>query len=606
MTKSARRMVTATAIGAMLALAGPLVPSSAAAMVDGNDDASPLRVADVTIDTDALSEVYADRDHAPFWVDSDGPTMQAEAAVAMLRQAHHHGLLPSAYNAQALADLLDEGVAGANDDAMHFDSGEHGVSESALLGFEVLLSQSVVAFAEDVKTGRVEPTSIDSEFDYSRRSIDPAQVLDRIASSDDPEARLHDLAPPHERYADLMGLLARYRDKMEEGGWPTVDRTDGVVRQGERDDRIPIIRDRLRATGDYHGDPATVSDGSGGQGPEQTGDARLVRASLDGDDGTASRPADADVYDAELVAAVERFQERHGLTTDGVLGPKTFGALSVDVETRVEQIVAGMERWRWVPRDLSQGYGRHITVNTAGFQMDVVDQGELVERMDVIVGRPSRQTPLFSSKLTWLEFNPTWTIPNSIAVNDKLPRLRENPFYLWQEGIRLYDGWHSDAEELGPEDVDWNDPATDIRNYRLVQQPGPGNALGRVKFMMANSFSIYLHDTPARHLFDTNRRAHSSGCIRVKDPEWLTDFLLEDQAGWSQARKNSLLGDQEWQTQRMTLEHHVPVHLMYETAWTDDSGTIQFRDDLYEIDRKVAESLVPDREGDARFAQKLP
>jgi murein L,D-transpeptidase YcbB/YkuD len=255
---------------------------------------------------------------------------------------------------------------------------------------------------------------------------------------------------------------------------------------------------------------------------------------------------------------------------------------------RMNQIVASMERLRWLPDDLGPDY---LMVNIAAFTMDVVADGQLVRTMDVVVGQPKNQTPLFNSALTYLEFNPTWTIPPSIAAKEYLPKLRNNPGYLASRNYRLFSGWGGGSREMSASYVDWYGVGSGtMRSMRIRQDPGPGNALGKVKFMMANNWSVYLHDTPSKSYFQRDNRALSHGCVRLQDPIWLADYLLDGSPDWSPARRERVMGS--WTpTTRINLPAPMPLYLVYQTAWIDRSGEVAFRDDIYGIDAKVIAAL---------------
>lgn len=612
----------------------------------GVDD---LTVRGRNLDVDMIRAVYEANDNQPLW--SEDASLHRQV-YRTLQEAHAHGLIPSTYFIEELAAALSTIDDGRTASAAIDIRVPEPLASVAHLDLELLMTAGVAAYIRDIHIGRVAPRSIDEEFDYDRRTIDVGEALLSVAHADDPRAVLESYAPASDAYADLVGILAEFRSLARDGGWPKID-GGGVIRPGERDSRIPLLRDRLAISGDYtpsrmQAEPDADALSFGGRFAEpaadQTSSARDGAASRLRQQASASptptpsttieaesfasngddewRPLDPAIamaavyrdiqqlgtddpsyYDDRLAAAIERFQRRHGLTVDGVIGPKTLNALNVPIEDRIEQVVAGMERWRWLPRDLSQGYGRHIMVNLAGFTMDIVEDGDVVRQMDTVVGQPSRQTPLFSSRMTWLEFNPTWTIPVSIAVRDMLPNVQRDPDYFRRMGITVYSGWQNDSPALNDEFLDWHRIGTGIRQFRLVQSPGPQNSLGKVKFMMANNFSVYLHDTPARHLFDRTQRAYSSGCIRVEDPMWLADYVMGDQAGWSGLRARM---QSDWETRRVNLENHVPVHLAYHTVWRGDDNSIQVREDIYEIDRAIGESLIGQgAEGD-RYALIVP
>jgi murein L,D-transpeptidase YcbB/YkuD len=251
----------------------------------------------------------------------------------------------------------------------------------------------------------------------------------------------------------------------------------------------------------------------------------------------------------------------------------------------VQQILVNMERWRWMPEDLGE---RHVLVNMAGFELDFVENGNPVLNMRVVVGRPYRQTPAFTGRISYLQFHPYWTVPRIIAVEDLLPKFSENPDQLVKDGYRLFDGPDDDSE-IDPASVDWFSLGRHNFPYRLRQDPGPKNALGRVKFMFPNRFAIYMHDTPSRSLFERSVRSFSSGCIRVEKPIELAVRLLENKKGWDLDRINAAIDSGE--TMTVGLPAPIPVHLTYLTAWTAEDGEIHFRGDLYGRDRRLARAL---------------
>ncbi|HET8726402.1 MAG TPA: L,D-transpeptidase family protein [Alphaproteobacteria bacterium] len=516
--------------------------SALAARLAGSE---PVVVGDRVLDGAALRALYGARGYAPLWIGEAGILPTGEALQAGLSGlAAAEGLEPVDYYPEEIGARL------------------RSADEEARVGLELLLSAAAMRYGADVQAGRFNPRVLGDEIDYDRKPVDRPAIALATAHAPDPIGHLRSLAPTHARYADLRTALARYRALAAAGGWPQVPGGD-TLRPGDISDRLIALRDRLAVTGDYRGEPAAMP------GP---------------------------FYEGELVEAVRRFQARHGLGVDGVVGRRTLAAFNVPVEERVDQILASMERWRWLPADLGR---RYIMVNLPDYRLILVEDGDLVRDMSVIVGQDDRRTPLFSSALTWLEFNPTWTMPRSIAVKDYLPKLLNDPSYLANHGIRLFSGWHEGAMEMDARFVDWAQIGTGIRHYMLRQEPGPGNALGKVKFMMANNFSVYLHDTPSRGLFSRSHRALSSGCVRVEDPVWLADHLLADSARWQGSRDRVLSG---WDTTRIDLPRPMPLHLTYTTALVDPGGEVGFREDIYGLDAAVVAAIAEARPRSVRVA----
>jgi murein L,D-transpeptidase YcbB/YkuD len=274
-----------------------------------------------------------------------------------------------------------------------------------------------------------------------------------------------------------------------------------------------------------------------------------------------------------------------------------------------------MERWRWMPDDLGQ---RYVLVNLAGQEVELVDSGSVRLSMRAVVGKPFRKTPVFSDEITYLEFNPDWTLPPTILREDILPELRQDPGYLAQNEMTLYAGWSAAAERLDPTTVDWAQVTPERFPYKIVQAPGPKNPLGRVKFMFPNAHHIYLHDSPAKNLFARASRAFSSGCIRVAKPFQLAEALLGGTRVTDKLRKplglppatpaegdgEAPVWDPAWdralidrlldhgKTTPVRLAEPVPVHLTYSSAWIGEGGTMHFRPDIYGRDRALAQALA--------------
>jgi murein L,D-transpeptidase YcbB/YkuD len=331
--------------------------------------------------------------------------------------------------------------------------------------------------------------------------------------------------PPHEGYRRLLEALDRYQQVEARGGWVPVP--DGAaLRPGDQGERVEALRLRL----------------------SQQADA----------DAAAAVPANpADLFDGPLSDAVLAFQERHGLEPDGVAGPATLRALAEPASAHVHRIELNLERWRELPEDLAGGGDRYILVNIAGFQLDAVEDGRTALEMKVIVGKPYTRTPIFTGLMTRVVLNPSWYVPSSITVKEIAPRLRRDPGYLQRESFEVL-------------------PTRDGR-LALRQRPGPNNALGRIKFLFPNRYNVYLHDTPARSLFSRTVRTFSHGCIRIEKPQELAEWVLGPE--WTpEDIQEALAAGRE---RAVEVARPIPVHIVYWTAWVDDEGVLQMRNDVY-------------------------
>ncbi len=501
------------------------------ARVDGGDIAASRIVA----------EVFIQRGFRAAWTSS----ANREALLQAIDASERYGLEPEDFHHSAIRSALRRQEDGDRYGALQAD-------------LEILLTDALVRLAYQHYFGKVDPTSLDDDWNFERQLVsgDPAAVITSVLDEERVAGFIDELAlsfPTHDR---LIAALERYRAIAARGGWRAVP-AGPTLRPGTEDARITAVRERLAATGDAE----KSSDGS----PNESSDAS---------------PA----YDRELEAAVRSFQRRHGLDDDGVIGPATLRAMNVPVEERIDQLRVNLERGRWVLRGLPRDF---VGVNIAGFEAWLVREGRITWRSRAIVGRDYRRTPVFRDAIRYLEFNPTWTIPPGILANDILPQLRRDPGYLARKELTLYD---RDRRKVDPATIDW--PAVTTRNfpYTVVQSPGPANSLGLVKFMFPNRYAVYLHDTPSRELFDRAERTFSSGCIRVERPFELAELLLADQPGWDMAQIDRVLAGGE--TTAVRLAQPMPVLILYGTAWVEADGTVHFRRDVYQRDAQVLDALA--------------
>jgi murein L,D-transpeptidase YcbB/YkuD len=298
----------------------------------------------------------------------------------------------------------------------------------------------------------------------------------------------------------------------------------------------------------------------------------------------AAQDSESDVYDAAVQAAMRRFQERMGLVVNGKLDARMITELNVPLDERITQLLVNLDRGRVLLHDLPDEF---VVVNIAAYSIYLVRGQEIVWNARAQVGKDYRRTPMFRSEIDYLVFNPTWTVPPGIIRNDILPDARRDPESITRRGLDVLD---ASGNKVDPASINWSKFKSGNIPYTLRQEPGPKNALGRVKIMFPNSYSVYLHDTPSQSKFEESDRAFSSGCVRVERPLELAELLLADPSAWSTARIEEAVDT--GRTENVTLPHKVPVLLAYWTAWVDPQGRVNFRRDVYGQDAQWAAGLA--------------
>ena len=536
-----RRWCTTT-IGACLLLAAPASAQGTdpvAASIRARVNALQLHDGGVTVLSmplqtgTVLARFYALRDDQPAWTSSD----RVDGLLQAIRAARADGLEPRDYLLEPLTQLAPFALTPAASADLRAD-------------FDLLATEALIRLWSSLTVGKVDPATLDTTWHIpvARLPADAAAIIEAIATSDTMPAAIAALAPRHPLYLRLRSDLSRYRALEADGGWEAIP-AGANLEEGGSDARVPALRRRLALTGDL--DSLAASD---------TGDMATP----------------------EIAAALAHFQARHGLFPDGVLGPRTRDALNVPVAARIQTLRVSLERGRWVLRELGSTF---VAVNIAGFESYFVRNDTLAWQAPSIVGQPFRQTPEFRATMTYLVVNPTWTVPELLLDEDVFPAVRRDSTYLTAHAMQVVD---RQGEAVDPATIDWNWYRGRTFPYRIVQAPGGGNPLGRIKFMFPNPYAVYLHDTPARELFRKPQRTFSSGCIRIEHPMELAALLIEG-SPWTAEALDSVVAAGTEQT--ISLPRAVPVVVLYWTAWSARDGTVNFRPDVYQRDAAVLRAL---------------
>jgi L,D-transpeptidase YcbB len=451
---------------------------------------------------DSVQAFYSGRSYAPIWITDGHANDRAIAAISYLAHVDADGLNPADYPVPDFKSLSDP---------------------QTLAEAELKFDMSVITYAHHASIGRVAWSRVNANIEYDTKAPDPATVLAAMADSKDIAGALDGYEPHAPQYLALKAKLAELRGGDSNGIKPPIP-NGPVLRIGQKDDRVPTLRDKLGVAGD------------------------------------------GNTYDKELADAVKAFQKEHGLRQTGTLTAATLDAINGPRPTHViDTILANMERWRWMPHDLGKFY---VMINLPDFTASVFNNGKRIWKTKIVIGKPDMPTPIMTQMMKYITVNPIWHVPPSIINNEYLPAMAQDPTVMQRMGLVV------ERDSSG-------------RVTGIYQPPGDNSAEGRLRFNFPNKFLVYQHDTPDKYMFADARRAFSHGCMRTQDPAKYAEVLLSlvrPNDGYTEERIKKMYGPNEINIPFPTF---IPIHVTYQTAFVDDDGKLQFRDDIYGRDREL-------------------
>ena len=513
-----------------------------ATISSGNSD---LRWPDFSDYSKHVKKFYDSNGDSLWWVKDLEPTTQARQVIALILQASQKGLSADDYDGPRWSDRL-AGLKPATRQP----------AEANAVKFDLALTVCVMRYISDLHIGKVNPKHLDFAFNQESKKYDLADFLkDRVVGAADVAGVLAQVEPPYPGYRRIMQALQTYAELAKNDDGELLPPLTKAIVPGDAYPGVPRLTRLLRLVGDLPADADVSADGT--------------------------------IYDAALVDAVKNFQRRHGRDPNGRIGAQTLADLNVPLSRRVQQMQLALERWRWMP----EAYQRApIIVNIPEFRLRAYDKDfNVAVTMNVVVGNSfGHDTPVFADAMAQVVFRPYWAVPLSIVRSELIPHILKDPNYLTKKGFEIVDS----RQKVVGSGIVARDSVNQLRAGKLFirQIPGPKNSLGLVLFLFPNSYSVYMHDTPAPELFEKSRRDFSHGCIRLEKPAELAAWVLRDNPGWNPERIHAAMNGSA--TQQVNLAHPIPVLIVYLTVVVLEDGLVHFFDDIYGHDTALQQALA--------------
>jgi len=493
---------------------------------------------------EVLSRFYAARGDQAGWVSANEPDPAIQQLLDAVRRSRDDGLQPADYHFRAINTLLDR---------LHAPESPGALRQRQLATLELLCSDAFLLLGEHELSGRIDSTDMIPRMRVQLHRDELVRALQSVMDGANPADALAAMSPSDDFYRRMRAALVHYRELAAKPRLPDVP-AGQTLHPGEQSTAIGMMIARLQEAGDL-----------------AAADAARAR----------------DKFDPAVEVAVKQFQGRHGLAIDGLVGNATRAALNESPRQIIAALRINMERWRWLPRPLAT---TRVMVNIAGFSASLYENDQPTLVAKVIVGQVGKQTPEFIDRIRYLELNPIWDVPRSIAVEELLPKIQADPGYPAKHRYQVLEGWGDGERQVDPLSVDWKRYTGKTLPYHFRQLPGGENPLGRVKFMFPNRYDVYMHDTPSQALFRASQCTFSHGCIRVSNAMQLAAALLRLD-GREDATKFLAREVATGEMRRINLLHPVYIYIVYLTAWVDPSGVLELRPDIYTRDPEVLHAL---------------
>jgi murein L,D-transpeptidase YcbB/YkuD len=489
-----------------------------------------------------LFEFYRNRGYACAWFNEYGLTEQSGKVVNMVRDYIESGVFSTGQ--------LIPGIIGLHD-SVSADTFIPTGNDTLLMRADVWFTAQFLLFSETVWKGNAAQAA-SFEWYLPVKKFSQVEYLSRLLQEDTTSAIGSE--PVFRQFHRLREKMKLYASLEKAGGWPVIRLPGDTVSEGDSAEIVMHIRRRLAVTGDFSGD--TVSQ----------------------------------TFDTSLARVVSEIRASYGM--DGsMIDDRLVRELNIPVTDRLQTMTLNLERWKWIPPDPGENY---LAVNIPEYMLHVFEAGREVKSMRVIVGKSVSKTVIFSGDMAEVVFSPYWIIPRSIISHEILPAVQRDVSYLANHRMEVFIN-SSPPKVVNPSSIDFDKYTGRTFPYSFRQKPGSDNSLGRVKFLFPNDYSIYLHDTPARSLFNKEERSFSHGCIRLSEPAWLAEYLLQNDSAWTPGKiEEAMNGVKET---KVKLHNPVPVYITYFTSWVDRNGRLNFRDDVYGHDRKLAKTVFGENEG---------